>query len=417
MNIRKASAHIALLAMTASNLHAAGFSLYETSAKGVAVGGANVGYTGDASAVQVNPANMTQAPGTQTMFGMTGIIPGGSIDFGDSSGSQLKTECFMVPHTYATYQFLEDWWLGMGIYSDFGLGTDYDTDWPGRFNAIETSLETVTFSPTLAYKVTDDLSLGVGARIMYLDFSTRKAVARPAPPGTLMGYSTTCGDTMGYGWLAGATYNLTEDWTLGAVYRSRVRQHVTDGNVYYDSASPTPPYPPSDRVDAEAIIVLPSSATLGSNFKMLDNRLNLGTAVTWTEWSTYDALDINFARPLLNRPSSENMKDWNDAWRFGFGAEYALTEQWSLLGGYVFDMCPISEEQTDFMMPSGNRNIFSTGIGYQRENGFYATLSYAYLMMVENTRLVHNSYNNTDAYATFANMDAHMISASVGWNF
>jgi len=437
--LRAGSVSIALafVVIAARDAQAAGFALYETSAKGNAMGGAVVGRTDDASSVQANPANMTDKGGVQTMAGVTAINPTGTVNTPEGNG-RLSNQWFLPPHAYATWNVLDDLWLGAGLYSEFGMGTSYSADWAGRYNSIETKLDTFTVSPTIAYKFFDKLSVGAGFRAVYADFFNDKHIRTPnrslAPlPGYLsdhwgptMGRTSVSGDGWGFGWLAGVKYEVLDNLDIGLVYRSRVRLDIEGEGWYAPLASkPTGPYAPyiptaphSHSTDGDATVTLPSSATAGVNYRLLENALNLGVAVTWTEWSTYDALNVNFAKPLIPGVSESNKsystKDWDDVLRFGFGASYCLTENLTAMLGYVYDMCPINSSHTDFMMPAGDRHIFGVGLGYQISSWF-ANVGYNYLTMTEKTRTVDNG--GKPLRATFYNMDANIFAISVGKNF
>ena len=434
---------LAVSVMAAAGARAAGFGLYETSAKGNAMGGAQVGRTPDASAVQVNPANMADTSGFQSMAGVTVIGPAGKVKTLDGN-YKISDQWFTPPHVYVTWQpvneveWLSPFRLGAGLYSEFGMGTSYSGDWAGRYNSLETKLESFTISPTIAYTFFDKLSVGAGFRAIYVDFFNDRLLRTPdrslAPlPGALadhwgptMGRTSVHGDGWGFGWLAGLKYEVLDDLDVGIVYRSRLRTNLEGDGWYEPRAShPTGPYanyiptaPRSHAADGEATVLLPSSATIGANYYLFERDLNLGFAVTWTEWSTYNALNIYFSEPLIpdvpTSASSLNTKDWDDVWRFGFGACYNLTESLSVMAGYVYDMCPINSHHTDFMMPAGDRHIVGVGLGYARDNWF-VNAGYNYLMMVETTRMVDNG--EKPLRATFSNMDAHMFAVSMGLNF
>lgn len=397
---------------------AAGFSLYETNVRGQAMGGANVGWTGDASAVQVNPANMTQAPGAQSMVGAATMVANGHVEIQGHEAETPRMQWFVVPHLYATDEIVSNRvWIGVGEYSEYGLGSAYDNNWLGRYNSIDTRLESYTVSPVIAVKVTEDLSLAAGPRIMYIDFYNKRANAmRLGNRIVQAGTSEIEGSSYGYGWLVGANYRLTEDWTFGAVYRSRVYQQIDNGEV--DFSSDYPQYVPSDRVGAEADIIMPSSATLGTNYKLLDKKLDIGTDVTWTEWSTYDSLNIIFDRPMhvSGRAADLSEKDWSDVWRYGFGASYQLLDWMSVMGGYVFDMDPINRENTDFMLPSGNRNLFSFGLGFTYAD-FTLQVAYTYVFLVDTAREVDGADSGVRAKSTFCDTDSHVISMSLSYVF
>ena len=412
---------LAIVMLAASGAQAAGFALYEASAKGNVMGGAVVGRTDDASAVQANPANMSDNPGFQSMVGVTAVGPAGKIKtpLGDT---KLKDQWFILPHAYATWEVFGqesnipkdqfNMWLGAGLYSEFGMGTHYTSTWPGRYNSLETKLETMTLSPTVSFKFFDKLSIGTGFRAMYADFFNDRLVRNPGMPAMPLGRMSVKGDGWGFGWLLGAKYEVLDNLDIGVVYRSRVRMHL-DGVGRFEAAPGVPL--PNAGANADAAVILPSSATIGSNYRLLENRLNLGIAVTWTEWSTYDSLNINFANPgILGATRSESEKDWDDAWRFGFGASYNITERLSAMAGYVYDLCPINPHHTDFMMPNGNRHIFGIGLGYAFDN-YFINVGYNYIINVETTRIIDNG--GVPIRANFDSMDANLFALSLGTSF
>ena len=410
---------------------AAGFGLYEASARGNAMGGALVGDTGDASANYYNPANLTDLSGTHTMVGVTVVHPVLDIT-SNGDKSNLDSGWFTPPHVYASHQLAEDWFLGLGLYSEYGLGTRYDSDWGMNWSSTETTLETLTINPNLAYKVTDRFSVAAGLRIMWLDFDNQKtpfsndqigALPSPYPPLPVFGNMKTRvkGDSWGYGYNLGLSYKITDTLDAGFVYRSRV-SHTVKGDLDVDSSANTTvpitiPNPlPYGDASARGEIELPPSWTAGLNYRPVE-KLNLGVSAIYTEWSTYDDLTMTFGPTLGNwskLPRSSETKNWRDVWRLGFGAEYLLTERWSVQGGYVYDIDPINKHHTDTMLPPGDRHIVSTGVGYAIDTWkFYA--SYGLIIMKSCERTVTNGTKSAEA--DFDDGFCHLIALSVGKNF
>jgi len=415
----------------ARSTHAAGFGLYEASARGNAMGGALVGDTGDASANYFNPANMTDLSGTHTLLGATAIHP--TLDItANGEKNNLDSGWFAPPHAYVTHQLTDDWFLGFGLYTEFGLGTKYDSDWNLKWSSTETTLETMTLNPNVAYKVNDRLSLAAGLRMMYLDFDHRKtpfdndtigALPSPFPPLPVIGSMSTRvkGDSWGTGYNLGVSYKITDTLDAGFVYRSRVR-HTVKGDFEVNSSAGTVvpvdiPNPlPYGNASARGEIELPPSWTAGLNYRPVE-RLNIGLAAIYTEWSTYDDLTMTFGPTLGNHaklPRSSEQKNWKDVWRLGLGAEYLLTERWSVQGGYVYDMDPINRSHTDTMLPPGDRHIFSTGVGYAIDT-WTLNASYGLIMMQSCSRSVSNGTKRTSV--DFDDGFCHLLALSVGKSF
>ncbi|MFN2342593.1 MAG: OmpP1/FadL family transporter, partial [Desulfonatronovibrio sp.] len=157
------------------NVNAAGFALYEWGARGTAMGGTMIGRADDPSAVAYNPAGITQLEGTQLLGGFSVVAPSGKIETpGDST--KIKTNYWIPPHAFLTHQMTDKAWLGMGLYTRFGLGTEFDDNWPGRYNNQFTSVRSFSLNPNIAYKFTEEFSLAIGAEVMWFNFLQEKAV-------------------------------------------------------------------------------------------------------------------------------------------------------------------------------------------------------------------------------------------------
>ena len=409
---------------------AAGFALYEASTKGSVMGGAVIGHATDASTVYHNPANMTRLDGVHTMLGVTVIAPKGDLTFLDSGRSySLRSKYFTPPHAYLSYQVAERWWFGTGIYSPYGLGTDFRSGWRGDYNNAGTEITTLNLNPNVAFMVTDDLSLALGAQIMYLDLVMQKSNFLRLVPQlqhTALGPLVTSsrlnlkGDSIGYGWNIALSYDITDDLSFGFVYRSRVKHHVggvarISGNGPLGGAMFGLP----DRSSAGGDVTLPDSFSAGLNYKASE-RLTLGTIATFTHWSTYERLVMNFSSGLGRAPNtttplisqSRTEKDWSNVWRLGFGADYVLSGPWSVQAGYVFDECPINTANGDFLLPAGNRNLFSLGVSYD-ESDWTVQLGYTYLIM----KTAHYRAPDIGVPVKFQDAGAHMVAFSLGKKF
>lgn len=390
----------------------AGFALYETSARGTAMGEALVGTTEDASAVYNNPANMVELPGVQTMLGATLVEPTSTQDLGPAGKYTLEDQIFTLPHAYATWQADDRWWLGLGEFSRFGLSTAYNPVWPGRFNSVEADINTFSLNPNVAYKISDQLSVAAGLEAMYMNIKLIKALPLPGPTVPL----TLTGDSWGFGGDFALDWKPSEQVGIGLVYRLPIRQQIS-GDAY----TPGSPNPllgtPAQDTSAEGTIVLPASTTLGVNYQPT-KRLNLGAVATYTEWSSYDDLAIGFNPPIIvgGTPvaQSNSEKNWHDVWRFGLGAEYKLTAALAVRASYVYDMDPISLAHADYILPPGNRHIIGLGLGYTFD-AWSIDAGYS-LILIDSESFAARPAEGIAATKSEDGL-AHMVGISVGRKF
>jgi long-chain fatty acid transport protein len=71
--------------------------------------------------------------------------------------------------------------FGLGLTAPFGLGGEFDDDWFGRYDATEVKLLTVNFSPVIAYKLSERISIGAGVDLQYADAKLVTAIPNPDP--------------------------------------------------------------------------------------------------------------------------------------------------------------------------------------------------------------------------------------------
>ncbi|HOW96889.1 MAG TPA: outer membrane protein transport protein, partial [Kiritimatiellia bacterium] len=158
----------------------AGFALYEGSARGNALGGAMAGSADDASALYCNPAGITQLEGVQVMGGMTLIAPSTKVTTMTPAGSvttETEENLWIPPHLYATWEASDRVWLGFGMYSRFGLGTEFDENWPGRYNSYYARIRSIELNPNIAYKVNDKFSIAAGLNATWFELKLEQAIS------------------------------------------------------------------------------------------------------------------------------------------------------------------------------------------------------------------------------------------------
>jgi len=215
-----------LLGAAASSASAAGFALYEWSARGNALAGTLVGRADDPSAVAFNPAGMTQLEGTQVAVGASFAHPMCDVKTTNAGVTTItgnKDDLFTIPHLFITQQINEKWTVGFGEFSRFGLGFGYDDTWPGAFNVYQATINSFSLNPNLAYKVSDRLSVALGVEYVYVDMEISKRFnpapipSKPTPDPKPYPKSELTADGDGFGLTAGLHYK-PDNWRFGFGY-------------------------------------------------------------------------------------------------------------------------------------------------------------------------------------------------------
>lgn len=395
ISIRTASA--VLLGLGAGTAHAAGFQLLEQNASGL--GNAYAGSAAvaeNASTIFYNPAGMTYLPGVNISAGLTAVrpsfkfsnqgstgpngLPGTGPDGGDAGAWGL------LPNAYLSWQLSPQWHVGLGIGAPFGLMTEYeDAAWAGRYHSKKFDIKSINVNPSIAYKVNEQLSLGLGVNWMHLDaeFSRASPFAMPG-----LGYLGDLDATVdmkgdGWGWNAGLIYQITPATRIGLSYRSQVKIDA-DGDTTVSNQSVVHPAvaPRITRMSADAStsVRLPDTATLSIAHEVNDRWRLLGD-VSWTGWSSIRSLDIrNSGNPAI--PGDSLDLKFRDTWRVALGADYRVNEQWTLKGGVAWDQSPIrSAGYRPTSLPDKDRYWVSVGARYAVNKRTQIDIGYAHLFI------------------------------------
>ncbi|MDL2279987.1 outer membrane protein transport protein [Desulfovibrio sp. OttesenSCG-928-G11] len=400
---------------------AEGFALYEYGARGIALGGAVMARGNpDPSTLAYNPALMTRLDGARVQAGITAIMPRGKMEWTEQNGNNgtthLRDNNWFMPHFYYTQQLSEDWFLGVGEFTRFGLGFEYPSSWPGRFNIYEVSLLTASINPNIAWRATDKLSLAAGVEVMYvtLDLRKRGELSPRLPAGNReFDINIKGADAFGVGGNFALHYQFNEQWAIGAQYRSKIRVHAFGDASFNNISVPDTAYPDILKNDgtAHAAVVFPDSLAGGLSFTPIPE-LSFEVGAVWTRWSTFRSLNISFDNALLGQQPS--WKHWKDTMRYNFGVEWAALDWLTLRGGFVYDESPMTEGWEDYLVPTNDRYIWSAGLGFHWDN-WTVDLSAAFIDAI-GRRYAENPDTHVLRSRAKAS-DTYIYSLSVGYKF
>ena len=414
-----------LVLLTAQFCSAAGFGIYEWSARDMALGGATVGRADDPAALSSNPAGITQLDGIQITTGVMMIHPVMDIEANGVTKTSDEDAFFFPPHFYATWKVNDRYSLGLATFSRFGLGTMFDEDWEGRYNSYEATIESVSINPNVAVKVTDKLSAAFGVEAMYLSFNQKKKLryANPLAPGTYLplpdGNAELDADGMGYGFNMALHYQPCPYAKLGLSYRSPVTMKVTGDADFSDITQAYSRFGISIYPDTSAsgVVTLPDSFSFGVAMYPTE-KLSVEVGAVYTLWSKYDELKINFGEQLNSAdPTSDQMvseKNWDDVWRLNLGIEYAALDWLDIRLGYVWDQSPVQDDTIDYLLPGSDRQIFSGGLGFHKDN-WSIDANYSYLLFAD--RDIDGREKDGVREGEVKDADAHIAGVSFTYRF
>lgn len=275
-----------------------------------------------------------------------------------------------VPHAYWVRPMSDRLAIGFGFNTPYGLGTDYRRQWVGRYQAVETQLLVYNLNPSVAFAVTDTLSVGGGVNFQYangklstaIDFGTIGAGA--GIPGLLPqqndGFVEIRGNDWDVGWNAGVLWHPSERTRLGVSYRAETSADI-EGPARFDVPAAAVPLTLGGafvRTEAATSLPMPESWAFGA-YHRVTPRLALLADATRTRWSTHETLNVTFDNPA--QPPITQTANWKDAWRFSVGAEFELSDRLTLRGGIADETTPVPDATREPRIPEADHLWLAAG--------------------------------------------------------
>ena len=117
----------------------------------------------DASTIYWNPGAIPRTRGLSVLAGVTAIALDGDFSR-DTTFERFDADISTayVPHVFANYRTSGRLAYGLGVYVPYGLTSQWQDDFPGRFAAKKASLQSIYVQPNVAFQITEGWSIGLG---------------------------------------------------------------------------------------------------------------------------------------------------------------------------------------------------------------------------------------------------------------
>jgi long-chain fatty acid transport protein len=351
------------------------------------MGNAFAAQADDASALYYNPAGMTQLHGIQFMSGS--VFVGGTTNFTSPTGAEVTGDrggsVAWPPPTHAYLianlkdlgiTLLGDTTVGIGVTVPFGVLIRYPENGPFRTAVTFATNPLLDIKPTIAYKLNDYLSFGLGA-----DIYTYASLFGEGQVEQISICSPTCAAITGtpvgskvelFGKDTAAGFNVSMMYTplrnedrlpianIGLVYRSQATLHLTGGFLSNGALVS----------DARATFVLPqiySGAIAIWPIRNREREWKLELDVDYVGWKSVRNLDVILATGA-RIPQDQQ---WTNAYTVMVGTEYKWLNLermpgWvvALRGGYMNQQTQIPDRTFNPAIASANAHIPSFGLGF-----------------------------------------------------
>ena len=396
------AASLAYLILPGS-VQAAGFQLSEQNASGL-----GMAYSGqaavaeDASTIYFNPAGLTRLPSRQVVLGGnlvrpvsqfsnsgscepyagTGVGttacpfgPGGNLGHTVGGDGGNSASFGFVPNLYASWETLPGrLWMGIGVNAPFGLKTDRDASWIGRFHGTLSETAAININPSVAWKITPTVSVGAGINAQYLTAKLANAVSYraialasgvpalvAATPTGSEGEAEASGHSWAWGWNLGIGIDLMPSLRLGLAYRSSIKHRLEGHASFGNRPAALGSVPQVADGDIAADVKLPDTASLALAWQATPALL-LAADWTRTGWGSVQELRIErTSGPLAGQTLTSTALHFRNTWRAGLGAAYKVHPNWTLRAGIARDKGASPDEFRTPRLPEANRTWYALG--------------------------------------------------------
>jgi long-chain fatty acid transport protein len=425
-----------LAAAAAPQAAASGFQLRDQSGSGQGNSYAGISAGGtDISSMFFNPAAMIRFEGNQFQVGLTEIAPdskfsdgvatrsGGAGDISGPSSTGNIASSAVIPTVYAMWMVNPDLRLGISVNVPFGLTTNYDSGWMGRYQALKSHLQTLDIAPAIAYRLDPKWSVGFafvarqakaelsqGIDMGYEAAGEIQGLGLTNPgsagitPGTGDGSVDVKGSSWAYGYKLGLVYEPSKTLHFGLGYQSEIRENIkgtatfsvpssvqtglfnmveANGGSNTALAAAAGLQAATANGSVSALLVLPATISLGMLYDV-SSTFSLAAEISDTQWSSFKELRVKFSNPAA-QPDSVITENWKDALFVALGATCHPAGNWTYRAGIALDKTPVPDSTRNPRIPDADRFWVSGGVGYQFSKAWGVDVGYSHLFCKNST--------------------------------
>lgn len=424
---------LSIMMMGASTLAvASGYHFGTQSVSAQSTANASAAEASNASTIFYNAAGMTKLEGTNFSGALNLVAP--SVEYSNAKGfyppnpgngssisptpagaisgassGKITDDLIAVPQMYLTHQLNDKATVGLGVYVPFASETEYQRNSVLRYNLNATSLKTIDFNPTLALKLNNNHAVAFGLVAQhaeatlrqYANFGARIPAGTPpamAANGAVDGYADVEGDDWGFGFNLAWMWDVNENTTVGANYRSAVKHSLT-GNAKWSISENAKAIPVAAGVsfydalraagyaaDESAKVDIKTPESLSVHFMHKANpKTKVFGDVTWTRHSQFNTANLVYGNSKPGAGGAATnvtvlTPNWRDTYKLALGMAYQTSDQLELRGGVAYDKTPVpSDDKRLATMPDNDRYWFSVGANYQLSKMSSLDLAYSYI--------------------------------------
>ena len=378
----KKTAIVAALALSTTQVIAAGFQLNAQSATGLGRAFAGDAVIADnASAMARNAAAMALFDKTELSLGLNMLktdikvsdatyqqqhLAGKGVSYSSDSNYDDAGDTSLAPNIHLIVPLNEQFAVGVNLYSNFGTKTEFDDSFVGSEYGGLTDVKSMNLGLAASYRINKQWSIGGGLDIVYGQGKLQRTlnVYSPVDGSTVKSQESLDADAEGFalGFNLGTVFELNENNRFGLSYHYSPELEAK-GDISYGGKTVK---------DDTLYMPLPDMAEFSGYHRITDTKYAVHYSVQWIGWGAFDTLDSK-AHGTINE------YQWKDAMHFSLGGTYYLNNTWTLRGGYMYDQSA-QDKVTSISVPDSDRQWFSAGFTYHLSDDSNLDLGATYLV-------------------------------------
>lgn len=420
---------------------AEGYQINTLSAKQLGMGHTGTALKLGSESMIFNPGALGFSDKTLDISGsVTGIKAVAEVEH---EGNTYKTENGLstpmaVNVAFKIYDNLQ---AGVAFYTPYGSAINWTNDWPGSVLNQKVNLKTYTIQPTISWRITPKLSVGVGMMLTWGSVDLDKALVSgqsidqylgmqgvPSAYGnaTIAAINLTGTSQMALGANVGVMYDIDKKWTVGANFRTKMGMNVKAGvaKVSYPTELPgsmgemlKEQFKHINEANFKASMPCPFVLNFGVSYKPIE-KLTLAAEAQFTGWKTYKSLDIEFPEHLSDF-NQYIPKHYKNAWAYHLGAQYALTHRMDLRAGLMVDTSPVNSDYYNPETPGMTKIEPTVGFSFRPIDRLSVDVAFMYIagLGVDNAKCTYKDLLLGVDKTFEGNYKVHAFAPSIGISY
>lgn len=396
---------LSLVALAATfSMAAEGYQVNSLSAKQEGMAHVGTGLKLGAESMIFNPAGMAFMDKTLDLTAKVSIIKSNvkaTVNGNEYETSNDPSTPFAINAAFSIYDNLK---AGITINTPYGSGMDWGNNWAGSMLNQSVKLSIFNVQPTVSYRILPNLSVGAGMMIAWGNVDLNKGLVDPATLDKALALQAQAmgqqapeafGETapasvnlkgnaeIVLGYNVGIMWDITDQITVGASYRSKMDMKVKSGDAKLTYANTLAENALSSLVglngtNFKASMPAVSILSFGISYRPIE-KLTIAFDAQMTGWSAYDKLKIEFLDKKLEAFNQNITKNYSDSWAYRLGAQYALTNRFDVRAGCYIDTAPVDDNHYNPETPGMTRVCPSVGFSFRPIERVSIDLAFTYV--------------------------------------